>query len=114
MLYFTVKTLVTALVIAAISELSKRYSLVAGVLAAIPLTSILAFIWIYVETKDTSKIVDISTSIIWLIVPSITFFIALNYFLKKEIAFVYALPTSLLIMLAGYGVFIAIKNKLGY
>ena len=39
---FFVKILLSALIIAGVSELGKRYSLLAAVLASLPLTSVLA------------------------------------------------------------------------
>lgn len=114
MLYFTIKTLVSALVIAAISEIAKRYTLISGLIAAIPLTSVLAFTWIYLETKDANKIIETSNTIIWLIMPSISFFALLSYLLKKEMAFGLAMAISLVFMLLGYGLFLWIKKSLGY
>ena len=59
MFYFLIKTFITALIIASISELSRRYTLWAALLASLPLTSILAFIWIYWETQDNTKIIEL-------------------------------------------------------
>ena len=114
MAYFIIKTLITAIIIATISEISRRNSVLAALLASIPLTSVLAFIWIYYDTKDTKQIIELSYSIIWLIIPSISFFIALPLLLKKEMAFIYALPLSLVIMFAFYGIFILAKEKMGF
>ena len=44
---FLIKTILSALVIAGVSELAKKYSLLAALLASLPLTSILAFVWLY-------------------------------------------------------------------
>lgn len=62
-MYFLIKTLITALIIAATSELSRRYTLWAALLASLPLTSILAFLWVYWDTKDTGKIIELSYSV---------------------------------------------------
>ncbi len=51
-MYFFLKTLITALIVAGVSELAKQYSLFAAAIASLPLTSILAFIWLYEDTKD--------------------------------------------------------------
>ncbi len=44
--YYALKVLLTALVVVAVSELAKRYSALAALLAALPLTSLLAFVWL--------------------------------------------------------------------
>ena len=63
MYYLVIKTLISAVIIVAISELSRRSSLLGALLASLPLTSLLAFIWLYRDTHDTEKIAALSTSI---------------------------------------------------
>lgn len=102
MLYFTVKVLLTALVVAAISELSRRYELFAAALASLPLVSILAFVWIYLETADARQLEHMSQDIFWLVLPSLTFFLAFPALLKQGLAFWPALLLACLIMLGAY------------
>ena len=103
-MYFLIKTLITALIIAAISELSRRYTLWAALLASLPLTSILAFIWVYWDTKDTGKIIELSYSVFWLVFPSLAFFLILPVLLKMAIKFAPAMLISCAAMAVIYGV----------
>jgi hypothetical protein len=103
MAYFFIKTLVTALIVAGISEISRRYSLMAALLASLPLTSILALIWIYMDSKDTQKIAAMSYGIFWLVLPSLAFFLVLPWLLKAEVKFVAAMLISCGITAALYG-----------
>ena len=73
-MYLIIKTLVSALVIVAVSEIAKKYTWAAAVIVSIPLTSLLAFIWLYFDTKDTQKVIDLSLSTIVMTLPSIIFF----------------------------------------
>jgi hypothetical protein len=98
------------MIIASISEIAKRSSVIAAVVTAMPLTSILAFCWIYYEGKDVQKISELSTEIAWLIIPSIVFFIALPLFLKYGFRFAPAMIYSYGIMFAFYGVFMYLKK----
>jgi peptidoglycan/LPS O-acetylase OafA/YrhL len=91
MLYVIIKILITALLVAGISELMHRYTLLAALLAALPLTSALAFIWNYWEQKDPQKIIDLSYSIFWLVIPSLVFFLVLPVLLKHGMAFAWAM-----------------------
>lgn len=59
MAYFLIKTLITAILVAGISELTRRYTLWAALLASLPLTSILAFNWVYEEQKEPQKIIEL-------------------------------------------------------
>lgn len=94
MMYFLLKTLITALLVAGISELGRRYSLMAAFLASLPVTSILALIWIYFENGDTQKIITLSYDIFWLVIPSLAFFLLLPWFLKINISFISSLALS--------------------
>lgn len=101
-MYFLTKTIITALIIAAASELSKRYSLVSALLLSLPLTSILGFIWIYAESKDPAKIIEMSYSVFWLVIPSLLFFLALPLLLKHGVKFVPAMLLSCLLLAGVY------------
>jgi hypothetical protein len=81
-MYIVIKTILTALIIVAISETGKRFTTVGAILASLPLTSLLAFVWIYIETKDTQKITTLSWEILLMIIPSLVFFVALPLLLK--------------------------------
>ena len=72
MFYYILKFTISALLIVAISEVSKRYSLAAGILASLPIISILAMIWLYVDTNSIQKVSKLSTSIFWMVLPSLS------------------------------------------
>lgn len=110
MLYFIIKILVTAVIVAAIAELSRRFSLFAAALASLPLVSILAFVWIYIDTKDTQKIITMSYDIFWLVLPSLAFFLLLPFLLKQGVAFWLALLIACVSMSFLYGLTIWIMK----
>jgi len=108
-----VKLVITALLIVLISEIAKRNSLMGAMLAAIPLVSILAMIWMYIDTNDSKSAVEFSNSIVWLIAPSMTLFITFPILIKKGLSFYPSLAISVVMtMLAYYGV-IFLLEKLG-
>ena len=76
-MYLVVKTIITVIIIVAISEIARRSSFIAGILASIPLTSALAITWLYFDTKEVDTVVNLSNSILLLIPPSLTFFVVL-------------------------------------
>ena len=105
MSFYIVKLLVTALLIVTISEVAKRSSVAGAVVAAIPLVSILAMTWMYIDTKETNAAVAFSSSIVWLIAPSMTLFIVFPILIKKGFGFYTSMGISIVMtMLACYGV----------
>jgi hypothetical protein len=67
---YAVKILVSAVLIVLISEIAKRSTLFGALIASIPITSLLAFIWLYLETGDSARIAALSTGVFWLVLPS--------------------------------------------
>jgi hypothetical protein len=111
MIYYALKVFISALLIVAIAEISKRSSLLGSLLASIPLVSVLAIIWIYVDTKDVEKISALSSSIFWLVIPSLALFVALPLLLKQGVAFYLSLGISIAITAICYWLMLAV---LGY
>lgn len=87
MLQGAVKILITAILIVAIAEAAKRSSLIAALIASLPLTSILAIIWLWNDTGDSEQIASLAQSIFWLVLPSLVFFVALPVLLRSEWTF---------------------------
>ncbi len=71
MWYFIIKILLSSVIIGLISEISKKSTLWGSILASVPLTSLLAIIWLYQDTKDIGKIINLSYNIFWLVLPSL-------------------------------------------
>lgn len=113
MSYFIVKALVTGVIVALIAELSRRHELLAAALASLPLVSILAFVWIYLESRDTGKLIGLSHDIFWLVLPSLAFFLLFPTLLKYNIDFWWALPLACLGMLLVYGLMLVLMKTLG-
>jgi F0F1-type ATP synthase assembly protein I len=113
MIYPVLKVVISALIILAVSELSKRSSFIGGLLASLPLVSLLAMIWLYRETHDAAKVAALSISIFWLVLPSLVLFVILPILLKRQIPFYPALGLSILGMLAVYALMIFVLNKAG-
>ena len=113
MIYILIKTLITAAVVVAVSEIARRSSLFAGLIASIPLVSFLAIIWLYWETKNSQKIVDLSYSIILMIIPSLTFFIVLPFVMKLQSSFVISMIVATVSTIVAYWLFILLLGKFG-
>ena len=103
MLHYIVKVTVSAILIVVVSELAKRNSLWAAALASLPLVSLLAFVWLYIETGDANRIAALSQGIFWLVLPSLVLFILLPVLLRPRCGFWLALLTSCIATAAAYG-----------
>jgi hypothetical protein len=111
--YFITKLIITTILIVLISEIAKKSSLAGALLAAIPLVSILAMTWMYIDTNDSTSAVEFSNKIIWLIAPSMTLFIAFPILIKKGFAFYPSMLISILMTIFAYYSVIFILDKFG-
>lgn len=110
---FLVKVVLSALIIAAVSELGKRFTLLGAILASLPLTSILALVWLYLDTRETKPVIDLSVGIFWAVLPSLLFFMVLPLLLRKGVAFTPALMAACIVMAAAYGVYTLLLRQFG-
>lgn len=113
MLATAIKIAVTAILVVAISEVAKRSSLLGAVLASIPLTSVLAMVWLYADTGDAGKVADLATGIFWLVLPSLVLFIALPLLIRAGWGFGPSLAVSCALTVAAYFVMLAILKRFG-
>jgi hypothetical protein len=110
---FLVKVILSALIIAGVSELGRRYSLFAAILASLPLTSILAISWLYYDTRDSGKVIELTQSIFWVVLPSLMFFLVLPLLLKAGVPFVTSLLSACVVMAASYWLYTLLLRQLG-
>lgn len=113
MIYTLSKLLITSLVIVAISEISKRSSFIGALLASLPLISVFAMIWLYIDTKDVTKVSELASSVFWLVLPSLAFFISLPLLLKRGMDFYLSMGLSMLLTAGCYFVLIKILIRFG-
>ena len=111
--YYLAKIAITTILIIAISEIAKRSSLAGAILASVPLVSVLAMLWLYIDTKDANKVSDLASSVFWLVLPSLALFLALPLFLKQGFDFYLSLGVSIAITVVCYFLMVAVLNHFG-
>jgi hypothetical protein len=82
---FIVKLLVSATLIALATEVAKRLPFWGAVIIALPLTSILAMSWLYLDTRDNALVTRFAKDIFVIVPVSLVFF--LPFWLEKKTQF---------------------------
>jgi hypothetical protein len=113
MIYYAIKVLISAALIVLVSELAKRNSLLAALVASLPLTSLLAFIWLYGETGDAARVSSLSLDIFWLVIPSLGLFLALPLFLRIGWGFWISLFAAIIVTAACYAILVSLLRYVG-
>ena len=111
--YLLIKIAVTTVLVVAISEIAKRSSFAGAILASAPLISILAMIWLYVDTKDVAKVSALATSVFWLVLPSLAFFVSLPLLLRQGLHFYMSVGISVLITVGCYWLMVTALGHYG-
>jgi hypothetical protein len=113
MMQYIIKVVVSAALIVAVAEISKRSTFIGALLASLPLVSVMGMLWLYLETKDTERVAKLSFSIFWLVLPSLSLLVVLPLLLRAKMNFYASLGASIAAMLACYAVMLVVLNKLG-
>lgn len=81
--FFIVKILVSATVIAFVSEIARKYTNLAGLITAMPITTLLTLFWLYYEEKNLPLLSDFCKSVLLGLFPTTLFFISAIILFKK-------------------------------
>lgn len=113
MLQTVIKLLLSSGIIVIVSEIAKKNTLIGGLIVSIPLVSVMAMVWLYIDTKDIENINALSKSILWMVVPSLALFISLPVLLKSGVNFYISMGISILVTMGCYWLMIAALTKFG-
>ena len=108
------KILLTALIIFSVAQVSERSTLIASVLASIPIVSVLSMMLMFHEGQTALEISAFARDIVWLLIPSLLIFIVMPWLIEsKGWDFYPALATGLASAVIGYFVMIQVMEKFG-
>jgi hypothetical protein len=107
----TFKIILTAIIIVGVAQLSQKDTLLAAVLASIPLVSVLAMMWMNQDGASNEDIVNFSKDIVWLVIPSLLLFIVMPELIERGWNFYPALGGGLCATVIGYFLMIEIMEK---
>jgi hypothetical protein len=113
MWYYLIKLVVSALIVVFVSEIAKRSSGFAALVASLPLTSLLAIVWLRLEGVHTTQIAELSSQIFWLVLPSLLLFLLLPLLLKQGVGFWPSLGLASMATILGYFFMISILRRFG-
>lgn len=106
MLYLAIKVLLSAGVIVLASELAKRSTLLGALIVSLPLVSVLAMSWLYVETGDARRVASMSKDVFFLVLPSLALFIALPELIDRGVGYWAALALASALTASLYGLLV--------
>lgn len=99
---FLLKLAISNLIIVACVLIGRRYPTLGGLIATMPLTSLIVLIWLFTDAPaETGRINDYLRGVLWGIGPTIAFFVAALICLRRGMSVPVALLVSAVCWLAG-------------
>lgn len=107
-MFALVKIVVSAIIIGGVTEAARRYPAFGGVIAALPLVSLLSLFWLYFQGEEIRILSKFIDGVLWGL-PA-TAFLLLVIGLCFKASFPFSLSVALGIV--GWGMFLMIQNIL--
>lgn len=111
--YLIVKAALSGVLIVIISEVAKRSPGLGGLIASLPLISVLAAIWLWRDTGDTERIAAQLQATFWYVLPTLPMFLVMPAMLRNEVGFWPALGLACAMTMALYALAIWLLPRLG-
>jgi membrane protein insertase Oxa1/YidC/SpoIIIJ len=112
-LYLLIKAAVSGVLVAAISEVARRFPGWGGLVASLPLVSLLAMTWLYVDTRDPVKVADLASSTFWFFLPSMPMFLIIPWLLRSGWSWAATMALAIAVTLALYALMFWLAPRLG-
>jgi hypothetical protein len=113
MLYLLIKAATSGVIVAIVSEVAKRYPGLGGLIASLPLISVLGMIWLWKDTHDAPRMAAHATGTFWFVLPSLPMFLLIPEMLKRGAGFWPSLIAGCLLTAALYAFMVWLGPKVG-
>jgi hypothetical protein len=113
MFYLFIKAAISGAIVAAVSEIARRYPGWGGLIASLPLTSLLAMLWLWRDSGDAERVAELSVSTIWFFIPSVPLFLVLPWLIRSGVGFWVAMSIVVAGTLALYAIMFWAAPRLG-
>jgi hypothetical protein len=113
MLYLFLKAALSGILIAIVSEVAKRHPGLGGLIASLPLVSVLGMIWLWRDQPDTDNMAAHVEATFWFVLPSLPMFLAIPFLLRHGLGFWTALCLGCILTLLLYGIMTWLGPRFG-
>lgn len=113
MSYLIIKALLSGLIIAIVSEVSRRAPAFGALIVSLPLVSLLAMMWLWHDTRDTVRIADHAQATFWYVLPSLPMFLVLPLLLRADYGFWTSLASVCVMTILLYAIMVWALARFG-
>lgn len=113
MWYLIIKAALSGIIIAVVSEVAKRYPGFGGLIASLPLVSVLGMIWLWRDRPDAINMAAHAEATFWFVLPSLPMFLVIPAMLRHGFGFWVSLALGCALTIALYGMMVWAGPRLG-
>jgi len=113
MWYLAIKAALSGILIAIISEVAKRYPGFGGLIASLPLVSVLGMMWLWRDKPDAANMADHAEATFWFVLPSLPMFLLIPAMMRHGIGFWPSLIAGCVLTIALYSLMVWAGPRLG-
>lgn len=112
MQYLILKYLTTAGAVVLVSELAKRSDRIGGLIAALPLVTVLTLIWLYLEHQPVSKLSNHAYYTFWYVIPTLPMFLLFPWLIQR-MGFWQSLGICVIFTVAFFAIYAMVLKRFG-
>lgn len=102
---FAIKLLLTNVIIITCTQIGRKFPTLGGLIATMPLTSLLVLLWLYSDNPgDFRLMTDYTRGVLWGIIPTILFFAVALICFRRQLPLPLVLSASFGVWLVGAAV----------
>lgn len=113
MLYLAIKALLSGVLIAAASEIAKRYPGFGALVASLPLVSVLGMVWLWRDKPDAENMAAHAGATFWYVIPSLPMFLVIPMLLRSGMSFWLALTLGCMLTIVLYSAMTLLAPRFG-
>lgn len=112
MAWLVTKYALTAAIVVLVSEIARRSDKLGGLIAALPLVTVLALVWLHVEQQPEQKLANHAWYTFWYVIPTLPMFLAFPLLLPRY-GFWPALAACVVLTVVCFGLFALLVRRFG-
>jgi hypothetical protein len=113
MLYLALKALISGVIVAAVSQVAKRYPGFGGLIASLPLVSVLGMMWLWRDKPHVPNMINHVEGTFWFVLPSLPMFLLILALMRRGVAFWPSLAAGCILTMALYALMVLIGPRFG-
>ena len=109
---YLLKIAISVAVLVVAAEIARRSTLLGALVVSLPMTSLLALVWLWRDTHDVERVARFAGEIPWLVLPSLAVFFVFPLLLRRGFTFPVSLIAGCAASALAYGAVLLVQRAM--